>query len=176
MTVADPALETHKTRARLWFETLRQDLCQAFDALEVALAAAAPGGAEPPGRFVETPWTRPDHSRAAVGGGLMSLPKRRVVEQAGIHTATVFGELAPAFRKQIPGAEDDPRFWASGVSLIAHPQNPHAPAAHLNTRFVVTSKWWFGGGADLTPVLEARRSQTDADTLAFHAAMRQACA
>ena len=176
MTVADPALDTHKTRARLWFETLRQDLCQAFEELETALAAAAPGGAEAPGRFVETPWTRLDHGGAAGGGGLMSLLKGRVFEKAGIHTSTVFGEFAPEFRKQIPGAEDDPRFWASGVSLIAHPQNPHVPAAHLNTRFVVTSKWWFGGGADLTPVLEARRSQTDADSVAFHAAMRQACA
>jgi coproporphyrinogen III oxidase len=176
MTVADPALEAHKTRARLWFEALRQDLCRAFEELETALAAAAPGGAEPPGRFVETPWTRVDHSGAAGGGGLMSLLKGRVFEKAGIHTSTVFGEFAPEFRKQIPGAEEDPRFWASGVSLIAHPLNPHVPAAHLNTRFVVTSKWWFGGGADLTPVLEARRSQTDADSVAFHAAMRQACA
>jgi len=176
MTVADPALEARKTQARLWFETLRQDLCRAFEALETALAAAAPGGAEAPGRFVETPWTRLDHSGEEGGGGLMSLLKGRVFEKAGIHTSTVFGEFAPEFRKQIPGADEDPRFWASGVSLIAHPQNPHVPAAHLNTRFVVTSKWWFGGGADLTPVLGPRRSQTDADSVAFHAAMRQACA
>ena len=172
MTVADPALEARKTRARLWFEALRQDLCRAFEELETA----ASGGAAAPGRFIETPWTRVDHGGAAGGGGLMSLLKGRVFEKAGIHTSTVFGEFAPEFRKQIPGAEEDPRFWASGVSLIAHPQNPHVPAAHLNTRFVVTSKWWFGGGADLTPVLEARRSQTDADSVAFHAAMRQACA
>ena len=176
MTVADPALEARKTQARLWFETLRQDLCQAFEELETALAAAAPAGAEAPGRFVETPWTRLDHSGEEGGGGLMSLLKGRVFEKAGIHTSTVFGEFAPEFRKQIPGADEDPRFWASGVSLIAHPQNPHVPAAHLNTRFVVTSKWWFGGGADLTPVLGPRRSQTDADSVAFHAAMRQACA
>ena len=175
MTV-DQSLEQQKTTARLWFERLRDDLCQAFERLEAELPASAAFADRAAGQFAISPWQRQDHGGGPGGGGRMSLLKGRVFEKAGIHTSTVFGEFAPEFRKQIPGAEHDPRFWASGLSLIAHPQNPHVPAAHMNTRFVVTSKWWFGGGADLTPVLEARRSQTDPDTLAFHAAMQQACA
>lgn len=156
-------LDHHKSTAEAWFQTLQGRIIADLEAIE------AENGTD--SRFVRTPWVRGENE----GGGTMALLHGKVFEKAGVHCSTVHGEFSPEFRKNMPGAEDDPRFWASGISLIIHPWSPEVPAVHMNTRFVVTTKSWFGGGADLTPVLMRRRTQDDPDSVSFHAAMQAAC-
>jgi coproporphyrinogen III oxidase len=156
-------LDHYKTTAEAWFQTLQGHIIRDLEKLETENGSDA--------RFVRTPWKRGDHE----GGGTMGLLHGKVFEKAGVHCSTVYGEFSPEFRKQMPGADVDPRFWASGISLIIHPWSPNVPAVHMNTRFVVTTKAWFGGGADLTPVLMCRRTQEDQDSIDFHATMKTAC-
>jgi coproporphyrinogen III oxidase len=150
-------------RAVAWFAALRDRICGAFEAIEDAFAGKSAG------RFERSDWQRPNGDRPG-GGGTTALMKGRVFEKIGVNISTVFGEFAPEFRAEIPGAAEDPRFWAAGISVVAHPCSPLVPAAHMNTRHIVTSKTWFGGGADLTPIYP------DDDAAAeFHAALRRAC-
>jgi coproporphyrinogen III oxidase len=155
--------EDRKAEASAWFEALRDRLCTAFEAIESEY-----DGADrhlPAGRFERRAW-----QRAGGGGGVMSIMKGRVFEKVGVNVSTVHGEFQPEFARSIPGAAEDPRFWASGVSLVAHMRSPLVPAAHMNTRHIVTTKAWFGGGADMTPTFP-----DDADTQRFHAALKGAC-
>lgn len=167
-------LEIRQAESRACFEKLQSQILAAFERLEEECAFA--GRDRQPGRFVTTDWVRSDHAGRDGGGGKMALLHGRLFEKAGVHCSTVYGTFPPEFAAQIPGAEHDPRFWASGISLIAHPLNPHVPAVHMNCRYVATRKTWFGGGTDLTPVLDCRRKQDDPDARDFHAAMREVCA
>ena len=172
-----PAPADHQLvpRARAWFEGLRDRLCAAFEACEDELSSG-PHAHLPPGRFVRTAWDRPEGGSGGKpgGGGVMSVMRGRVFEKVGVNVSTVFGEFSPEFRGQIAGTEEDPRFVATGVSLVAHMRSPRVPAAHMNTRFIATAKAWFGGGGDITPMdLAAPHSREDAAE--FHAAFRRAC-
>jgi len=163
---ADPdrAADDGEERARAWFESLRDRICAAFEALEDDYRG--PGHEElSPGRFERQAWGRPGG-----GGGVMAVMRGRVFEKVGVNVSTVWGEFSPEFAKGVLGAEADPRFWASGVSLVAHLCSPHCPPAHMNTRHIRTTRAWFGGGADLNPIYPV-----DEDTAAFHARLKEAC-
>jgi coproporphyrinogen III oxidase len=161
-------LDASKARAKAWFEDLRDQICAAFETLEDEAPAELYG--DTPGRFTLKPWDRP-----AGGGGVMGMMHGRLFEKVGVHVSTVFGTFPPEMAKTMPGAAEDPRFFATGISLIAHMTNPRVPAVHMNTRFIATTKGWFGGGGDLTPLLGYQRQQDFPDAIDFHAAYKRAC-
>jgi len=155
-------LDPQQQAARDWFESLRNRICSAFEAIEREMGSDA--------AFEFMPWHRDDDPVAAGGGGVRGVMKGKVFEKVGVNVSTVGGVFAPEFAKTIHGADDHPNFFATGISLVAHMANPHVPAVHMNTRYLVTSKRWFGGGADLNPPLPYNE-----DTAAFLARLKAAC-
>ncbi len=169
MNAEAPPHAAMKQAARNWFESLRDRICAAFEAIEDDADDIAHYNSKPAGRFVRTAWDRPEG-----GGGVMGVMKGRVFEKVGVNVSTVMGEFSEDFRAQIPGAAEDPRFFATGISLVAHMASPRVPAVHFNTRMLVTTKGWFGGGGDLTP-MKHDVPESKADAIGFHAAFKSAC-
>ncbi len=166
-----PAQETVENRqetARNWFRSLRDDICSAFEDLEDQGGKLVDSG--PAGRFERTEWDRKNDDGSPGGGGVMSVMKGRVFEKVGVNISTVHGKFSEKFAKEIPGAAENPNFWAAGISLVAHIQSPKVPAVHMNTRFIVTTRNWFGGGSDLNPPLPR-----DDDTKDFRGAFQDTC-
>ena len=157
-----------KNRAAAWFEDLRNQICTTFEAIECELTGQFAD--RPAGRFERKSWSRASSPGTESGGGVMSIMRGRVFEKVGVNISTVHGIFSKELAQTIPGAADNPHFWAAGISLVAHMQNPHVPAVHMNTRHIVTTKAWFGGGADLTPMFP-----NDQDTGDFHSALRTVC-
>ncbi|RXZ65333.1 oxygen-dependent coproporphyrinogen oxidase [Pelagerythrobacter rhizovicinus] len=155
--------QPHTARAKDWFEDLRDRICAEFETIEREAGSDA--------AFEYTPWQREEEGNAEPGGGVRGVMKGKVFEKVGVNVSTVHGRFAPEFARRIHGAEENPEFTATGISLVAHMANPHVPAVHMNTRFLTTAKAWFGGGADLNPPIPY-----EDDTEAFHAAFRAICA
>jgi coproporphyrinogen III oxidase len=158
--------------AAAWFGELRDRFCTAFEAIEEDYRGHLSGGA---GRFVRSEWKRPMEGGEEGGGGTMAVLRGRVFEKVGVNVSRVQGRFPPAFAKEIPGTEADASFVATGISLVAHMHSPRVPAMHFNTRHIVTGKSWFGGGGDLTPMLDYQRVREHPNAVAFHDALKRAC-
>ena len=169
MTALAPEIQDRRARAKAWFESLQQRICAELERLEeLAPAELYPA---PPGQFDFRAWKR----ETGEGGGIGGFLTGRLFEKAGVHTSAASARFTPAMAKTMPGADEDPTYVSASISLIVHPLSPRVPTVHMNTRFLSTAQSWFGGGADLTPMLDEQRSQEADDAVLFHAAMRGAC-
>jgi coproporphyrinogen III oxidase len=169
MTVLASDIRERRARAKGWFEALQQRICAELERLEREAPAALYAGE--PGRFDFRPWTR----ESGEGGGLGGFMSGRLFEKAGVHTSAAVSKFSPEMAKTMPGADIDPTYVSASISLIVHPRSPRVPTVHMNTRFLSTAQYWFGGGSDLTPMLDEQRSQDADDAVLFHAVLRDAC-